>query len=357
MKLRKIEVAAVAVAALLAGPAGVVQAQDRPKVIVAIGTTAIDVSQAYNTSVPIYTKCWEKEGLDVVIQPISSAAGMQAVLSGQAQIANMGPGLALKARAKGAPIKAIYQSLRKNFQYPVVLEESPIKSVKDFKGKTIGVISYGAVLVDVTKAMIAEAGLDPAKDVTFIETGAGAQAVAALKGGKVDIWGTWDSQVATAENMGVKLRKFTSPSADKLDFGSSYFARDDYVKNNPEVITKFLKCAALGTQVVMANPEGAVRAHWAVYPASKPTGEDDATALKQAMHIVNTRIDYVKAPAGEYGQFTLPSVTATIDFMRANGQIEGTLDPKDAYTNQFVAGANKFDAAAVKAAADSLPKK
>lgn len=218
-------------------------------------------------------------------------------------------------------------------------------------------ISYGAVLVDVTKAMIAEAGLDPAKDVTFIETGAGAQAVAALKSGKVDIWGTWDSQVATAENMGVKLRKFTSPSADKLDFGSSYFARDDYVKNNPEVITKFLKCAALGTQVVMANPEGAVRAHWAVYPASKPTGEDDATALKQAMHIVNTRIEYVKAPTGEYGQFTLPSVTATIDFMRANGQIEGTLDPKDAFTNQFVAGANKFDTAAVKAAADSLPKK
>lgn len=348
--------ATLAAAALLAAFGLPAHGQDRPKVIVAIGTTAIDVSQAYNTSVPIYTKCWEKEGLDVTIQPISSVAGMQAVLSGQAQIANMGPGSALIARSKGAPIKAIYQSLRKNFQYPVVLAESPIQSIKDFKGKTIGVISYGAVLVDVTKGMIAEAGLDPAKDVTFIETGAGAQAVAALKSGQVDIWGTWDSQIATAENMGVKLRKFTSPSAEKLDFGSSYFARDDYAKNNPQVIEKFLRCAALGTQVFIANPEGAVRAHWQVYPASKPSALDDATALKQALHIVNTRIEFVRAQPGKYGEFSQASVTAMIDFMRANKQIQAPLDPKDVYTNQFVEGANKFDAAAVAAAAASLPK-
>jgi NitT/TauT family transport system substrate-binding protein len=357
MKLTSAPKTALAAAVLAAVASTAVVAQDKPKVIVAIGTTSVDVSQSYNTSIPIYTKCWEKEGLDVVIQPISSGAGMQAVLSGQAQLVNMGSGTALQARAKGAPIKSVFLNIRKNFQFPVVLESSPIKSVADFKGKTIGVISYGAVLVNVTKAMIAEAGLDPAKDVTFIETGAGAQAVSALTSGKVDIWGTWDSQIATAENMGVKLRKFNSPSAEKLDFGSAYFARDDYIKANPQVLEKFLRCAVQGVQVVMANPEGAVRAHWQVYPASKPTGLDDATAMKQALHILKTRLDYVRAdPPQKYGELAHESAVSMIDFMRANKQIEGPLDPKDVYTNQFVNAANAVDPATVKALAASLPK-
>lgn len=327
-------------------------------VTLAIGTTSIDASQANNTSVPIYTKCWEKEGLNVTIQPVNSTAAMQAVLSGQAQFSNHGPGAALQARAKGAPIKAVYVNIRKNFQFPVVLDNSPIRTIKDFKGKTIGVISYGAVLVQIIKGQIAEAGLDPSKDVTFIETGTGAQAVSALTSGKVDIWGTWDSQIAVAENMGVKLRKFTSPAGEKLDFGSSFFARDDYIKANPQVVEKMLRCLVQGTQVTMMNPEGAIRAHWQVYPSSKPTGIDEATAMKQALHLVKTRMEYLKVEPGErWGEITLRSAADMIDFMRKNDQLTGNLDPADSFTVQFIPAANRVTPAEVKAAADMLPKK
>lgn len=343
--------AAVMALPLTAGAAGV-------PVTLAIGTTSIDASQANNTSVPMYTKCWAKEGLDVTIQPVNSTAAMQAVLSGQAQFSNHAPGSALQARAKGAPIKAVYVNIRKNFQFPVVLDNSPIKSVADFKGKTIGVISYGAVLVQIIKAQIAEAGLDPDKDVTFIETGTGAQAVAALTSGKVDIWGTWDSQIAVAENMGVKLRKFTSAAAEKLDFGSSFFVRDDYIKSNPQVVEKMLRCLVQGTQVTMMNPEGAIRAHWQMFPASKPTNLDDATAMKQALHLVKTRMQYLQVDGNEkYGEITLRSATDMINFMRKNDQLAGKLEPADAFNNQFIAGANRFDPAVIKAAAESLPKK
>jgi NitT/TauT family transport system substrate-binding protein len=81
----------------------------------AIGTKVLDTSQANNTSLPIATKCWENEGVDVTLQPTNSSAAMQAVLSGQADMVLMGPGAAVKARAKGAPIKAVYMNMRKNF--------------------------------------------------------------------------------------------------------------------------------------------------------------------------------------------------------------------------------------------------
>src|SRR5690606_4990437 len=155
----------------------------------------------------------------------------------------------------------VYLNMRRNFQFPVVLADSDIKSIADFRGKTIGVISYGAQLVEIIKGMLSEGGLDPNKDVTFVETGAGAQAIAALTSGQVDVWGTWDSQIATAENMGIKLRRFTTPEAEKLVFGGSYFVRDDYIKSNPEPIEQVLRCVAQGSALTLTNPEGAVKAH------------------------------------------------------------------------------------------------
>ncbi|MDR5781405.1 ABC transporter substrate-binding protein [Caballeronia sp. LZ065] len=341
---------------LVAAP-GISNAQDMQKITMAVGTTVIDASQANNTSIPLYTKCWQKQGLDVTIQPINSTAGMQAVLSGQAQFVNMAPGAAIVARSKGAPIKAVYLNIRHNFQFPVVLDSSPIKSIKDFKGKTIGVISYGAVLVNIIKGQIAEAGLDPDKDVTFVETGTGAQAITALRSGKVDIWGTWDSQIALAEDMGLKLRVFKSPSAEKLTFGSAYFVRDDYTKSHPDVIEKLLRCVVQGTQITMTDPQGAIRAHWEEFPASKPTGLSDAAAMKQALALVNMRMNYLKTDAGEkMGETPSASATAMVDFLKANKQLAGPLDPKDVYTNQFIPAANQFDSQAVKQAVATLPK-
>ena len=334
---------------------GAAQAADRTKVTIAVGTTVLDASQANNTSVPIATGCWEKEGLDVTIQPTNSSAATQAVLSGQAQFVLMGPGRAVISRAQGAPLKAVYMNMRKNFQFPVVLESSPIQSVADFKGKTMGVISYGAQLVSIIKGMAAEAGLDPDKDLTIIETGVGAQAVSALTSGRVDVWGTWDSQIATAENMGIKLRRFTSPYAEKLTFGSSYFVRDDYIKSHPEVIAKVLRCVARSTVMTAANPEGAVKAHWRVYPATKPTGVSEDEAFRQAMHILKVRDEFLALEPGvRWGEFPKGSVADMVAFMKATGELKGDVKPDDLFTNQFIDAINDFDAAAAKRDAAAL---
>ncbi len=348
--------ACMALAATLISSTGMA-AQERPKVTIAIGTSVLDASQANNTSVPIYTGCWEREGLDVTIQPTNSSSAMQAVLSGQAQFVNMGPGAAILARAKGAPIKAVYLNMRRNFQFPVVLESSPIKSIEDFKGKTIGVISYGAQLVEIIKGMLAEAGLDPSKDVTFVETGAGAQAIAALTSGKVDVWGTWDSQIATAENMGIKLRRFTTPEAEKLVFGGSYFVRDDYIDTHPKIIEKVLRCVAQGSALVLANPEGAIKAHWKVYPSTKPTNLDDADALKQALHLINVRSEFIRLePGARWGEFPPKAAQIMVDFMRNNKRLEGKLDPEALYTNQFISAINNFDPKSIQQQAATLGK-
>ncbi|MEX0758009.1 MAG: ABC transporter substrate-binding protein [Tistlia sp.] len=324
-------------------------------VTIAIGTKVLDTSQANNTSVPLATECWKKEGLDVSFQPTNSTAAMQAVLAGQADFVLMGPGAAVKARAQGAPIKAVYMNMRKNFQFPVVEASSDIRSIEDFKGKTMGVVSYGAQMVAIFKGMLAEAGLDPDKDLTIVETGVGAQAVAALQTGQVDIWGTWDSQIATAENMGLELRRFTSPFADKLKFGSSYFVRDDYIEKEPETIAKVLRCVAQGTAIALENPRGVVETHWEVFPATKPSGVAEEEAFRQGLHILEVRSEFlVKNEDEQWGEFPPQAVADLVEFMEENGEIEPGLDPEDLYTNQFVEQVNDFDHDSIPAQAEAL---
>lgn len=343
------------IAGMTAALAGTAVADSLKSVTIAIGTKVLDTSQANNTSVPIATQCWEKEGLDVTFQPTNSSAAMQAVLAGQADMVLMGPGAAVKARAKGAPITAVYMNMRKNFQFPVVEASSDIQSIADFKGKTMGVVSYGAQMVAIFKGMVAEAGLDPDSDLTIIETGVGAQAVAALESGQVDIWGTWDSQIATAENMGLELRRFSSPFTEKLKFGSSYFVRDDYIAKEPETIAKVLRCVAQGTAITLANPEGVVKTHWEVFPETKPSGIADDEAFRRGLHILAVRSEFLAKDEGEkWGEFPPQAVVDLVRFMEENGEIEPGLDPEDLYTNQFVEEFNAFDHDAVEAQAQAL---
>ncbi|MBI2735544.1 MAG: ABC transporter substrate-binding protein [Rhodospirillales bacterium] len=322
------------------------------KATIAVGISVVDVSQANNTSIPIHTGCWKKAGVDVDIQLTNANAAMQSMLTGQVQFVNMGPAAAILARAKGAPIKQVYLNIRKNYNFMVVEDKSPIKTIQEFKGKTIGVFSYGAQMVKIFKTELTGVGINPDKDVTLVETGAGAQAVAALTSGRVNIWGTWDSQIAAAENMGLKLRRFTTPEAEQLSWGSGYFVRDDYVKSKPQIISKVMRCVAEGTLFAMTNPEATVRIHWQVYPNSKPTGVSEEEAMRQALHILKTRLDFLKlAPGEKWGELPPAAATAMVDFMRASGELKGDLKVEDLYTNQFVPEVNKFDAEAVIKAA------
>ena len=324
-----------------------VRAQTKVKVVSA--ATVFDSSQVNNTSVPMHLGYWKSEGLDVEAQPSTASAAIQAIMTGNAEIAYGGPSVALAAREKGAKITAIYLNVRKNIYYPSVLDDSDIRSIRDFKGKMMGVSSYGAQMNLIFSAMFEEAGLDPAKDVKTVEVGMGSQALTALTSGRVQIWGTWDSQAATIENLGFKVRKFTSPLSDGLNFGAAYFVRDDYLKKNREALVKFLRGVAKGTVFALANPEAGVRIHFLVFPNSKPTGVDEQTAFKQALHIFSARApSLAKEPSERWGEMSVQSVAATKDFLLKAGLLKKDFNPTDVFTNDLIDAANQFDEQAVR---------
>jgi NitT/TauT family transport system substrate-binding protein len=118
------------------------------------------------------------------------------------------------------------------------------------------------------------------------------------------------------------------------------------------VITKVMRCIAQGTLFAMTNPEATVRIHWQMFPNSKPSGMSEDEAMQKALHVLKTRLSYLKLePGAKWGELPPPAAEAMVGFMRTTGELKEKLDPKDLYTNEFVAEVNNFDADAVVKAA------
>ena len=247
-----------------------------------------------------------------------------------------------------------YNAVRRSIWEMSVLEESPIKSIKDLAGKTIGVgaLTFGNVLM--TKAILKREGIDPGS-VQFVAVGVGATAFQALKSGKVDALNIYDISNVLLQQQGTKIRfipfppEFSRISSHGLPFTNKN------IKENPKQVIGFGRATAKGTIACIANPEGCLAAYWKAYPAQKPPGTN-ADALRRELPLLNTRIEHMEfwreGEPKKYGAYDDKDWSPSITSLREGGLIDDTPIGLDTlYTNQFVDEYNKFDEATVVKAA------
>ena len=107
------------------------------------------------------------EGLDAEIITMSGAIAAMALTSGDlGYFAGLG---ILRSIIQGLPFKIV--ACFRPFPHFVLLSRPEIKSVKELKGKNIGVSNFGGGQDLVGRMMIANFGLDPQKDVKFVAGG------------------------------------------------------------------------------------------------------------------------------------------------------------------------------------------
>jgi NitT/TauT family transport system substrate-binding protein len=126
----------------------------------------------------------------------------------------------------------------------------------------------------------------------------------------------------------------------------TYATRDDAVA--------VAKGYAMGTVFAIANPEAAVKILYEVFPQTKPTGKDEATALRDDMKVLNARIvnwKLDKAGVKRWGENSEANYAAYADFMLKYGIIKDKIPAKDLITNDLIDAINRFDASKVAAEA------
>lgn len=255
--------------------------------------------------------------------------------------------------SQGIKAKIFYTAYQGNIFGIAVPIESPIRNVGELKGKKIGVISMSANGVIIARALAAMNGLNPDTDITIVVVGEGAQTAALVRSKQVDALSQYDTQYALVENAGVKLRLLPTREIERFP-ANGFMALDETLRNRRQEAVALAEGYAKGTVFAIANPEAAVRILWEVYPQTKPTGKDEATALADDVkvlqaRIVNWKLD--KAGVAKWGESSEANYAALADFLLKWKVISEKVDVKDIVTNELIGEINRFDPALIDAEA------
>src|SRR6185436_16054868 len=189
----------------------------------------------------------------------------QAYLAGELD-AGTAPGLAvIFARAQGVDMKIVasisQEAAGKQYFTTVymVKDDGPIKSAKDLRGGTVGVVGYKTATDLWARAGLLNAGLVPDKDAKVFSLGFPAMGES-VRTGKIQA-GTFVEPFYSAEMAKGGLRKlFTATEAVGYDHELlDIWFSEKFLKAHPDVVRTFLADYVAATKYYLANTDQAKR--------------------------------------------------------------------------------------------------
>lgn len=300
---------------------------------------------------------FKEEGLELEYVSVQGTAVLiPQVENGSIEFGIMNPDLAIIAASKGEPfpIKFFYNFYPRNIFEFTVLEDSPIKSLADLKGKTLGVGALSWGNLPMSRLMLQDAGVTWMKDVRVLPVGVGPASWARLKSGSVDALNLPATQNVMMEQAGTPIRRLPIPDEFANIFSNGLATSNALIQKNPALVEGMGRAVTKSLVACMENTEACVRAYWQVDPSSKPTAANEAQWVQTyvAVNEGTYRIGKVEELGGKHGAYTAEDWTNIVQKMKEGEQITNTdFDVSQLYTDQFVQGFNKFDADAVRAQA------
>jgi len=252
---------------------------------------------------------------------------------------------------QGVKARIFYTAYQGNIYGIAVPKDSAVRSIKDLKGKKIGVASMGSGGVHVARGLLAMNGLDPEKDAQIVVVGEAAQAAALLRGDQVAALSLYDTQYALIDSAGVPVRLLDSGPVARYP-SNGFLALQDTLQKDRAQAVALVKGYAMGTVFAMANPEAAVKILYEVYPQTKPSGKSDEQALREDVKTLLARAEHWKLEAGgvtRWGESSLKDFDAYQDFLLKWKVIGAKVPATAIVTNELIDEVNKFDAARVAA--------
>lgn len=220
---------------------------------------------------------FDKQGLDVELETLQGGpVGVQKVVTGEVQFSFANSISTTIAAAKGAPVEtvALGSSLGPKSNNIYVLKDSPIKTMADLDGKTVGTNTLNNV-GDVAFANLAKAeGVDAKPEwveVPFPEM------IPGVQNGSIDAGYVPEPFATAAQEAGLReVVQLVQGPNEALPL-ATFVTSSQYAQQNPEVVKKF--AAAIDqARADMAAHEDDVRA-W----LPEATGTEVSAA--KAMHL------------------------------------------------------------------------
>lgn len=296
----------------------------------------------------------ETELLPAIAEATSSS---KAVADNNADMSYVSPGVFSLGVEAGIDLVSVWEMGAYDV-FDIALEKGNpkgIMTVKDLEGKTVVLGDLGwSSIVD---PMVAQAGGDPSK-VKYQSAGLAGWGQA-LQAGEADAALSWAGLRAQWLAGGLDFDYIIGKTWSKFPANSFQIRRSDFEDAAlKDLYTNYLKGWAMGLEFGHHNPRAATQITMeaeGISAALQSTFPDKNIAVQSMWQLADVfRGDWKTRDGGKWGWHSMESWTVFLDTIREIGQLTREIKAEEIIFNDYVAGANEFDKAKVKADADAF---
>jgi NitT/TauT family transport system substrate-binding protein len=272
----------------------------------------------------------------------SASACAQIVAAGKDDVCAMSIEPIIQGYSKGLHLQIFFARTRTYDYQLAVLDDSPIRTLADFKDKQIGEPNVASTVEISTNDMLEGAGLRKS-DYSFVPVGVGGSALSALTSHKIDAISTSAVELATLTAVGhVKFRVFRDPILDSLP-NVGFAARPDVIGAKADVLQRFARAIVKAALLIRENPH--VAARYALQGENVTTTITPEAIDAESRQLIALQNELVGGDPASTRIGTMPvnGVQLYCQFMENAGLTPALVPAAAVITNQFIPYANGFD--------------
>ncbi len=266
---------------------------------------------------------FDEEGLQVTIEH-SAGQGehVQLLVAGKVQVTTMDAATILQRRADpGLPVVSIALIGQRGQQAYAALAERGLNTPKDWEGKTVG---YKGTPPPDLFALLSAAGADVDK-VSLVNVGFDPRL---LTEGKVDVYPLFKSnEPYLIRQWGYEITLWEAADYGVPTLGLAYVASEDFLRDHPEELRRFLRAALRGIEYAAAHIDEAVQI---VLKYSGP--ESDASHMR---YMLETELEDAQNPNG-FGAQTQAQWQALAEMLLRYQALPKAVEVEKAFTDDLL---------------------
>jgi NitT/TauT family transport system substrate-binding protein len=198
-----------------------------------------------------------RNGLDIEVLYLESALVQRALIAGEISFGEMTGALLSAPRLQGADLTMVLGFVdRLLFR---LVARADIRNAADLKGKRIGTSRFGAALDRAARLALPKLGVNPDKDVIFVQIGSEATLLTALLGKSVDATLLQPPRFKRAVDAGMNV--LANLEEMNIPFQhTGLVTTQRFIAKNPDVSRRVVKSFVDGIHLMRTNPEIAKKA-------------------------------------------------------------------------------------------------
>jgi NitT/TauT family transport system substrate-binding protein len=293
------------------------------------------------------------EHLNVVEKLVGGAAeAAQLCASGQGDICPLSMEPLISNYSKGLRLQ-LFLNRESHYSYVLAVPDaSPVKTLADFKGTTLGahIIGPSSSGEIAAQSMLGDAGLKP-DDVSFVAIGYADQGFDALLSGRVAGAAFVQYELIPFEVAGHKLRIFEHPTLKDVA-NAGYCAAPATIANKADQLARWSRAIVKAALFVRLNPEASARL--VLQGVGKPFTEDDVATMTREFALWEDDLPAYDPNNRKIGYISPEGAERYSTILAGYGVAPATVPGSAIVDDRFIGFANDFDRRAVAALAKRM---